>query len=397
MLVAGGLAVGWRGGHWQEFWQAPRSAPGATAAAPSAERSPTSASPAAPTAASKPVNQAETQPPLPASSQAGQPAPLPETVAAASVAAPEIQSQPAPSANAHANAIPAALPEAVAKPAFDVVRVDAQGVAVIAGRAAPGAEVTIRDDGQELGHIKADPAGQWVFLPATPLTVGSRELTLSERTEEGSEVRADATVLLVVPDRKQELASNPMPPLAVLTPERPSAQAPMRLLQPPPPVGMGAGARLGLDAVQYDDRGAISFAGGAPPGALARLYVDNRRIGDATADSTGRWSLVPTAPITTGRHRVRVDQLNANGRVTARVELPFAREAVPASAVAEGRVVVQPGETLWRLARHAYGSGMRYTVIYQANRDQIRDPRLIYPGQTFAVPETSQENTPKSG
>ena len=38
------------------------------------------------------------------------------------------------------------------------------------------------------------------------------------------------------------------------------------------------------------------------------------------------------------------------------------------------RVVVQPGHSLWRIARRVYGSGVRYTVIYQANRDQIRDP-----------------------
>jgi nucleoid-associated protein YgaU len=226
------------------------------------------------------------------------------------------------------------------------------------------------------------------------MTAGSRELTVSERTREGSELRADASVLLVVPERKAEAATNPVPPLAVLTPDTPSEHAPLRLLQPPPPVGLGAGAHLGLDAVQYDDHGAISFAGGAPPAAPVRVYVDNRRVGDATADSSGRWALVPTAPITPGRHRVRVDQLNANGRVTARVELPFSRETAPESTVAQGRVVVQPGETLWRLARHVYGSGMRYTVIYQANRDQIRDPRLIYPGQTFAVPGAPEANTP---
>ena len=70
-----------------------------------------------------------------------------------------------------------------------------------------------------------------------------------------------------------------------------------------------------------------------------------------------------------------------------RVHMPFRREQLAARDIAEGRIVVQPGQSLWRLARRAYGSGVRYTVIYQANRDQIRDPDLIYPGQTFAVPE----------
>jgi nucleoid-associated protein YgaU len=49
-------------------------------------------------------------------------------------------------------------------------------------------------------------------------------------------------------------------------------------------------------------------------------------------------------------------------------------------------VTVQPGHNLWTLARTHYGSGVRYTQIFTANRDQIRDPDLIYPGQIFSMP-----------
>ena len=48
--------------------------------------------------------------------------------------------------------------------------------------------------------------------------------------------------------------------------------------------------------------------------------------------------------------------------------------------------MVQPGNNLWNISRVLYGRGIRYTVIYQANRDQIRDPDLIYPGQVFKAP-----------
>ncbi|MDP9136863.1 MAG: LysM peptidoglycan-binding domain-containing protein, partial [Pseudomonadota bacterium] len=51
-----------------------------------------------------------------------------------------------------------------------------------------------------------------------------------------------------------------------------------------------------------------------------------------------------------------------------------------------GRVVIQPGNNLWRISRVIYGQGMQYTVIYQANKEQIRSPELIYPGQIFATP-----------
>jgi nucleoid-associated protein YgaU len=60
-------------------------------------------------------------------------------------------------------------------------------------------------------------------------------------------------------------------------------------------------------------------------------------------------------------------------------------------------MVVQPGQNLWRIARHTYGRGVRYTVIYAANRDTIRDPRLIYPGQVFALPDEKQHPAGEGG
>ena len=47
---------------------------------------------------------------------------------------------------------------------------------------------------------------------------------------------------------------------------------------------------------------------------------------------------------------------------------------------------VSRGDNLWRISRRVYGRGVRYTVIYSANQDQIRSPRLIYPGQVFVLP-----------
>lgn len=44
------------------------------------------------------------------------------------------------------------------------------------------------------------------------------------------------------------------------------------------------------------------------------------------------------------------------------------------------------GDNLWRISQRTYGRGERYTVIYDANQNQIRDPDLIYPGQIFVLP-----------
>jgi nucleoid-associated protein YgaU len=55
----------------------------------------------------------------------------------------------------------------------------------------------------------------------------------------------------------------------------------------------------------------------------------------------------------------------------------------------DGRVVIQPGNNLWRISRVLYGSGTKYTLLYEANKDQIRNPNLIYPGQVFKTPDVA--------
>lgn len=295
--------------------------------------------------------------------------------------------QTAPQATAPAaSASPA--PAAVVSPSFDIVRVDPTGRAVIAGRADPKASVSIRSDGAELGHVGADGQGAWAFGPTEPLPPGSHALTLLERTTGGREIPSQGSVVMVVPERGP---AAPAPLVVATTP----GQAPT-VLQGPPGTAGGTPGHLGLGAVEYDDKGELRLSGTAPPRAAVRLYADNRPIGEVHAGPDGRWSLVPGAAVPEGTHTLRLDQVGPDGKVVARQELPFRRETIPAGTLAAGRVVVQPGNSLWRIAYHAYGHGTRYTVIFQANRDQIRDPNLIYPGQVFSVPVAGAANPASS-
>ncbi len=267
-----------------------------------------------------------------------------------------------------------------AAPAFDIVRVAPDGGAVLAGRAEPGATVTVQESGHTVGQALADNRGSWVMTPDTKLPPGPGELTLSAQAPSGPAKTADAPVLVVVPNSSKPSA----PAFALLAPP----SAPSVVLQAPVQPGTTApGKKLGLDTVDYDEHGAIRFSGSAPANAPVRMYVDNAPVGDATAGATGHWSMSPPTEVQPGVHSLRLDQLTPDGRVAARVELPFQRESMALSQVAAGQLVVQPGQNLWRLARRAYGAGIRYTVIFMANRDQIRDARLIYPGQVFAMPD----------
>lgn len=64
---------------------------------------------------------------------------------------------------------------------------------------------------------------------------------------------------------------------------------------------------------------------------------------------------------------------------------------------ASGQAIIRRGDNLWTIARRVYGQGIRYTTIYQANRDQIRDPDLIYPGQVFDLPGSEEAAADTSG
>ena len=52
----------------------------------------------------------------------------------------------------------------------------------------------------------------------------------------------------------------------------------------------------------------------------------------------------------------------------------------------ENSVVIRRGDTLWHISKRVYGQGIKYTTIYKANNEQIRDPDMIWPGQVFALP-----------
>ncbi|HMJ84884.1 MAG TPA: LysM peptidoglycan-binding domain-containing protein [Vicinamibacterales bacterium] len=48
--------------------------------------------------------------------------------------------------------------------------------------------------------------------------------------------------------------------------------------------------------------------------------------------------------------------------------------------------VVVEGDSLSRIAKREYGDASKWRTLYEANKDLIKDPDLIYPGQTLKVP-----------
>lgn len=62
-------------------------------------------------------------------------------------------------------------------------------------------------------------------------------------------------------------------------------------------------------------------------------------------------------------------------------------EEVAAAAAAARKYVVQPGDTLSAIALQFYGKANDWRKIHEANKDIIKNPGMIYPGQEFTIPE----------
>jgi len=484
----------------------------------------------------------------------------------------------------------AAVPATPIKPSFDIVRVDPEGNAVIAGRAAPNREIAILDADREIGRVTTDDRGEWVFVPATKLAPGERVLSLREISlGETPSIESDEAVVLVIPEPGKDIAGRPSQgpstPLAVVLPRgdvNEGGRLAARILQAPvagadtstptAPSGAGASAPIvssgadaaasgagasapitssgadaaasgagasvpitssgadaaasgagasapivssgtdaaasgagasvpitssgadasipaassgagmsapiaaasgaavagatsapdvspsqagsaaapsavgapstmasatsanaaatpgtsarpapeasvaregagpivsafpeavataeeqagaadtSVDVIDYDDKGSVVFSGRTESGAEVEVFIDNEKLGAATADTEGRWRFQPPQPVEPGQYKLRVDRVDSAGVVRARAALPFVR-ADPLAALPMGRlVVIQPGNNLWRISARIYGSGFHFVQIYDANQDQIRNPDLIYPGQVFELPRVN--------
>ena len=254
-------------------------------------------------------------------------------------------------------------------PAFDLVRVDEDGSAIIAGSAKPNSEVRLLVDGKELETAEADASGAFAILTTIPS--GEKPLELQLEDVNDSNIKSADTVL-IIPNKEAE-ASDPKIIIAesdgkIIVQEQ-NDIAPK--IQP-----------LSLDTINYAASGDVILAGRASSEQIVRVYVDNKPVvlGEVT---DGKWNFeIPN--IEEGIYTLRVDAINNEGKVVDRVESPFQRVI---REMEDGQATIQPGFTLWKLAELKYGFGMRYVQIFEANRDSIKDPDLIYPGQVFQIPE----------
>lgn len=193
-----------------------------------------------------------------------------------------------------------------------------------------------------------------------------------------------------------------------------------------------------IEAVEIDGE-TVFVAGAAKPGSQVRVYANEILLGDTVAGPNGRFLVEVKKDLPVGDYIIRADVISpGTAGVVARAAVPFTRDegerqaavatqapqqeqvasagegeeslSVPEPAAelpdnppdvsapvavtghlrrTDSSVIIRRGDTLWHISRRIYGEGVRYTTIYLANQQQIKDPDMIWPGQIFTLPENS--------
>jgi nucleoid-associated protein YgaU len=81
----------------------------------------------------------------------------------------------------------------------------------------------------------------------------------------------------------------------------------------------------------------------------------------------------------------------AGPAAVAKAAEPSSETVAPALTKVDASVIIRRGDSLWRISRRVYGRGVRYSTIYLANKEKVRNPNRIWPGQVMMIPEKTSE------
>ena len=268
----------------------------------------------------------------------------------------------------------------------------------------------MRDDGKTVAEATADASGEFVIIPPA-LAPGDHSLSLAAGAGAAAPETSKVVAISVPqPEAKAASAATTLPATAAAAPapSPPPALALRTLATPAPAV-----SRVAIRSVEADAAGGLIARGSAGPNATVRFYLNGSSVADAKTQSDGRWSLTIKNGMTPGGYMMRADEINpGDASVVASADTPFdypapvsgasqataataapantGRPTAPASADAVvdsvQTALVRPGHTLWALSQNYYGDPTRYPVIYEANKWEIHNPNLIYPGEVFVMP-----------
>ncbi|QYZ71879.1 LysM peptidoglycan-binding domain-containing protein [Neotabrizicola shimadae] len=241
---------------------------------------------------------------------------------------------------------------------IDSIAYEAEGAVRISGRGMGGATVRLYLDDAFLAETPVAADGQWSVVPEG-VSPGLHRLRADQLDGTGKVISRFET-----PFKREDPAALEA---AMAEPAEPSAEP-----APEPAAPESAAPEPAATEPAAPEPAAVAQVPEAPeeepPAAVAEATQEPAV--PAVAEPAAAPAAEPAAP--------------AAAEPATPVATAEAEAAPPAQEMVT--ITVQPGNTLWKIARDNFGEGVLYVQLFEANKDQIRDPDLIYPGQVFTVP-----------
>ena len=257
-------------------------------------------------------------------------------------------------------------PAAEQKPAklvsIDAVDYDAAGNIVFSGQGETGNTARVYVDNTFLGDAPVGEDGRWTYSGTADIAQGVHTLRV-----DGLDAKGNVVNRVEVPffrEDQTKVASAPEPAAPAAEQAAPAQTAETTEATPPAePAASAPAAEAETTVTKAPETASEQPAAQAP-----------------AAGETASGQVVEQTPPA---------EEPATAATTEETVAATAASETAAATPREGRIVIQPGNNLWRISRVLYGSGNKFTMLYEANKDQIRDPNLIYPGQVFRTPDVA--------
>ena len=278
---------------------------------------------------------------------------------------------------------------------IDVVRVDESGIAVIAGTAEPSTTIEAKIGNKTLGKTDVNKDGGFVISGEISSSSEPQELRVITKNDKGVKTdKADSIkdnndwvyetksfiILPGIINKKngQNVKNEKLDDIIIVEIKKQD----LVIKEEPKSITV---EKLTLDRIKYSENGTAILFGRARKEMNVLVYLDNNFQTKTTPGSDGSWK-IDLGVVQPGIYKLRIDETTNNGSVKFRIETPFKQEAKDLlDKMFAKAITVQPGNSLWRIARRIYGRGIMYIDIYKKNNHLIKDPNLIYPGQIFSL------------
>ncbi len=277
----------------------------------------------------------------------------------------------------------------------DIVRVDESGIAVIAGTAEPSTTIEAKIGNQTVGTTEVSKDGGFVISGEISSSTEPQELKVITKADEAVKQDEEDTIIdnrdwvyetrsfVILPGiinekNSQNEQNEKLDEIIIVEVKKED----LVIKEETKNITV---EKLTLDRIKYSENGTAILFGRARKEMNVLVYLDNNFQTKTTPGLDSGWK-VDLGIVEPGIYKLRIDETTNNGEVKFRIETPFKQEAKDLlDKMFTKAITVQPGNSLWRIARRIYGRGIMYLDIYKKNDHLIKDPNLIYPGQVFSL------------